>query len=136
MPKLNTIADDYRTLADDYRTFADLLDNLDDLNDSISEEIDKANQEGRDLFDIDGLGYYRDERDHEIRAKLQEKAKTLSDNYSKIKNSRVMSPNVRETLAGYDSVYVHENDNKSGYSQITSLRDKLSGDIDKLDKIL
>lgn len=136
MPKLNTIADDYRTLADDYRTFADLLDNLDDLNDSISEEIDKANQEGRDLFDIDGLGYYRDERDHEIRANLQEKANSLSDNYRKIKNSRVMSANVRRTLAGYDRVYVHESTNESGYQQITSLRDRLSRDIDMLDNIL
>ena len=129
MPKLNKIADDYRI-------FADLLDNLDDLEDAINTEINKADQQNRKLFDIDGLGYYCDERDHEIRANLQEKANTLSDNYRKIKNSRVMSANVRQTLAGYDRVYVHESTNQSGYPQITSLRDKLRRDIDTLDNIL
>ena len=129
MPKLNTIADDYRTLAD-------LLDNLDDLTDAISEEIDKAHQENRKLFDTDGFGYYRDERDHEIQANLQGKANTLSDNYSKIKNSRVIPADVRKTLASCDRVLVHEDTNQSGYPQITSLRDQLSGDIDDiLDKI-
>lgn len=129
MAKLNTIADDLRI-------FADLLDNLDDLKDAIDDEINKANQQNRKLFDIDGLGYYYDERDHEIRANLQEKANSLSDNYRKIKNSRVMSANVRRTLAGYDRVYVHESTNESGYQQITSLRDRLSRDIDMLDNIL
>lgn len=125
MPKLNTIADDYRT-------FADLLDNLDDLKDAISEEIDKAHQENRKLFDTDGLGYYRDERDHEIQTNLQGKANTLSDNYSKIKNSRVIPANARQTLAGYDRVFVHKDTNQSGYPQITSLRDQLSDDIDDI----
>lgn len=125
MPKLNKIADDYRI-------FADVLDNLDDLKDAISEEIDKAHQENRKLFDTDGLGYYRDERDHEIQTNLQGKANTLSDNYRKIKGSKVMSGNVGKTLAGYDRVFVHEDTNQSGYPQITSLRDKLSADIDTL----
>lgn len=129
MAKLNTIADDLRI-------FADLLDNLDDLKDAIDTEIDKADQQNRKLFDIDGLGYYCDGRDRKIQANLQGKADTLSDNYRKIKNSRVMSANVRQTLAGYDRVYVHENTNQSGYPQITSLRDKLSVDIDTLKNIL
>lgn len=129
MPKLNTIADDLRI-------FADLLDNLDDLKDAIDDEINKAHQQNRKLFDIDGAGYYCDGRDHAIQANLQGKANTLSDNYRKIKNSRVMSANVRKTLAGYDRVYVHENTNQSGYPQITSLRDKLSADIDTLKNIL
>lgn len=129
MAKLNTIADDLRI-------FADLLDNLDDLKDAIDDEINKANQQSRKLFDIDGLGCYCDGRDHGIQANLQGKANTLSDNYRKIKNSRVMSANVRQTLAGYDRVYVHENTNQSGYPQITSLRDKLSADIDTLKNIL
>ena len=129
MPKLNKIADDYRI-------FADVLDNLDDLKDAIDDEINKANQQSRKLFDIDGLGCYCDGRDHGIQANLQGKANTLSDNYRKIKNSRVMSANVRKTLAGYDRVYVHENTNQSGYPQITSLRDKLSADIDTLKNIL
>lgn len=129
MPKLNTIADDLRI-------FADLLDNLDDLKDAIDDEINKAHQQNRKLFDIDGAGYYCDGRDHAIQANLQGKANTLSDNYRKIKNSRVMSANARQTLAGYDRVYVHENTNQSGYPQITSLRDKLSGDIDALKNIL
>ena len=129
MAKLNTIADDLRI-------FADLLDNLDDLKDAIDDEINKANQQNRKLFDIDGAGYYCDERDHEIQANLQEKANTLSDNYRKIKNSRVMPAKVRQTLAGCDRVYVHENTNESGYPQITSLRDRLSRDIDMLDTIL
>jgi Mg2+ and Co2+ transporter CorA len=129
MAKLNTIADDLRI-------FADLLDNLDDLKDAIDDEINKANQQSRKLFDIDGLGCYCDGRDHGIQANLQGKANTLSDNYRKIKNSRVMSANVRQTLGGYDRVYVHENTNQSGYPQITSLRDKLSADIDTLKKIL
>ena len=125
MAKLNKIADDYRI-------FADVLDNLDDLKDAISKEIDKAHKQDRKLFDTDGLGYYRDERDHEIQTNLQGKANTLSDNYSKIKNSRVIPANVRQTLAGYDRVFVHEDTNQSGYPQITSLRDKLSADIDTL----
>lgn len=129
MAKLNTIADDHRI-------FADLLDNLDDLKDAIDTEINKADQQNRKLFDIDGLGYYCDKIDHEIQAKLQEKANTLSDNYSKIKGSKVMSGNVGKTLAGYDRVFVHEDTNQSGYPQITSLRDKLSGDIDTLKNIL
>lgn len=129
MAKLNTIADDHRI-------FADLLDNLDDLKDAIDDEINKANQQHRKLFDIDGLGYYCDERDHEIQTNLQEKANTLSDNYSKIKGSKVMSGNVGKTLAGYDRVFVHEDTNQSGYPQITSLRDKLSADIDTLKNIL
>lgn len=129
MAKLNTIADDLRI-------FADLLDNLDDLKDAIDDEINKANQQSRKLFDTDGAGYYCDGRDHEIQTNLQEKANTLSDNYRKIKNSRVMPANVRQTLAGYDRVYVHENTNESGYPQITSLRDKLSADIDTLKNIL
>lgn len=129
MAKLNTIADDLRI-------FADLLDNLDDLKDAIDDEINKANQQHRKLFDTDGLGCYCDGRDHKIQANLQGKADTLSDNYRKIKNSRVMSANVRQTLAGYDRVYVHENTNQSGYPQITSLSDKLSADIDTLKNIL
>lgn len=129
MPKLNTIADDLRI-------FADLLDNLDDLKDAIDDEINKANQQHRKLFDTDGLGFYYDKRDHEIQAKLQEKANTLSDNYRKIKGSRVMSGNVGKTLAGYDRVFVHEDTNQSGYPQITSLSDKLSVDIDTLKNIL
>ena len=129
MPKLNTIADDLRI-------FADLLDNLDDLKNAIDTEINKADQQNRKLFDTDGAGYYCDERDHEIQTNLQEKANTLSDNYRKIKNSRVMPAKVRQTLDGYDRVYVHENTNESGYPQITSLRDKLSVDIDTLKKIL
>lgn len=129
MAKLNTIADDLRI-------FADLLDNLDDLKDAIDDEINKANQQSRKLFDIDGLGYYCDERDHEIQTNLQGKANTLSDNYSKIKGSKIMSGNVGQTLAGYDRVFVHRDTNQSGYPQITSLRDKLSADIDTLKKIL
>lgn len=130
MAKLNTIADDLRI-------FADLLDNLDDLKDAIDDEINKANQQHRKLFDIDCCGYYCDGRDHGIQANLQGKANTLSDNYRKIKNSSVIPKDVRKILAGYyDRVYVHENTNESGYPQITSLRDKLSEDIDDiLDKI-
>lgn len=130
MAKLNTIADDLRI-------FADLLDNLDDLKDAIDDEINKANQQHRKLFDTDGAGYYCDGRDHEIQTNLQGKANTLSDNYRKIKNSSVIPKDVRKILAGYyDRVYVHENTNESGYPQITSLRDKLSEDIDDiLDKI-
>ena len=129
MEKLNTIAADYRT-------FADLLDNLVDLEAAINDEINKANQQNRKLFDIDGSGYYCDERDHEIRADLQGKAKTLSDNYSKIKDSRVMSGEVGKILVDYNKVFVHKCGNKSGYPQVKSLLEKLSGDINKLKDLL
>ena len=125
-----------KKIAGDYRTFADLLDNLVDLEAAINDEINKANQQKRKLFDIDGSGYYCDARDHEIQANLQGKAKTLSDNYRKIKDSRVMSGEVGKTLVNYDSVFVHEHDNKSGYQQVKSLLEKLSGDINKLKDLL
>ncbi|TPH24126.1 hypothetical protein [Haemophilus haemolyticus] len=129
MEKLNKIAADYRT-------FADLLDNLVDLEAAINDEINKANQQKRKLFDTDGLGHYCDERDHKIQANLQGKAERLSDNYGKIKDSRVMSGEVGKTLVNYDSVFVHEHDNKSGYPQVKSLLEKLSGDINKLKDLL
>lgn len=128
MPKLNTIADDYRTLAD-------LLDNLADLEAAISDEIKKAELQNRKLFDIDREAYC-DEIDREIYANLQGKANTLSDNYSKIKNSTVIPANVRKILAGYNREFVHEDTNKSGYPKITSLLDKLRKDIGILENIL
>lgn len=128
MAKLNTIADDYRTLAD-------LLDNLADLEAAISDEIKKAELQNRKLFDIDREAYC-DEIDREIYANLQGKTNTLSDNYSKIKNSRVMPANVRKILADYGRVFINEDTNKSGYPKITSLLDKLRKDIGILENIL
>ncbi len=128
MAKLNTIADDYRTLAD-------LLDNLADLEAAISDEIKKAELQNRKLFDIDREAYC-DEIDREIYANLQGKTNTLSDNYSKIKNSRVMPANVRKILADYDRVFINEDTNKSGYPKITSLLDNLRKDIGILENIL
>lgn len=128
MAKLNTIADDYRTLAD-------LLDNLADLEAAISDEIKKAELQNRKLFDIDREAYC-DEIDREIYANLQGKTNTLSDNYSKIKNSRVMPANVRKILADYGRVFINEDTNKSGYPKITSLLDKLRKDIGILENII
>lgn len=128
MAKLNTIADDYRT-------FADLLDVLTDLEAAINAEIKKADQQNRKLFDINRETYC-DERDHDIQANLQEKANSLADNYSKIKNSRAIPAKVRKTLAGYDRVFVHKDTNQSGYPEITSLLDKLRKDIGILENIL
>lgn len=124
------------TIIDNLRTFAALLADLAKLENEISGEINNAEQQNRELFELNGENRYCDERDGDIQTNLQKIADSLSDNYRKIKNFPIMSEKVGKILASYDKVFVHEYTNKSGYPQIKSLLEKLREDIKKLEDLL